>query len=59
MTPDTRKLLDRCIEDGVAVGLRRAFKHTDQPTEDALAEEIQRAVMVQIDEWFTFKETEK
>ena len=59
MTPDTRKLLDRCIEDGVAVGLRRAFKHTDQPTEDALAEEIQRAVMVQIDEWFTFKETDK
>ena len=59
MTPDTRKLLDRCIEDGVAVGLRRAFKHTDQPTEDALAEEIQRAVGVQIDEWFTFKETDK
>jgi hypothetical protein len=47
-------LLDRCVENGVALGYRRAHKHTEKPEEDDLFEQIRQAVMGEICEWFDF-----
>jgi hypothetical protein len=44
------------VEDGVAIGVRRAFKYTDTPTEDQMIEVIRHEVMNQICEWFKFAE---
>jgi hypothetical protein len=56
MKPDTYKVLQMAVDDGVAIGVRRAFKYTDAPSEDAMIEEIRREVMNQVCEWFKFEE---
>ena len=43
-------LVSEAVERGVQLGWRRAFKHTDDPTEDAFIENVQRSVMELIDE---------
>lgn len=47
-------VLQRAVEEGVACGLRRAHKHTDVPTSDAVEEAVERAVMEAICEYFSF-----
>lgn len=54
MTPQTYKLIERCVEDGVAYGYQRAFKHNDNPSEDSIRDAIVDAVMIEICEWFDF-----
>lgn len=54
MIPKTYQLLLRCVEVGVASGMRRAYKHTDTPGEDYIKEAITDAVMLEICEWFEF-----
>ncbi len=56
MTPDAYKIIHMAVEDGVAIGVRRAFKYTDTPTEDQMIEVIRHEVMNQICEWFKFAE---
>ena len=56
MTPDTYKILQMAVEDGIALGVRRAFKYTDEPSEDQMIETIRMEVMTQICEWFYFNE---
>jgi len=56
MTPDTYKILQMAVEDGIALGVRRAFKYTDEPSEDQMVETIRMEVMTQICEWFYFNE---
>ena len=56
MTPDTYKILQMAVEDGIALGVRRAFKYTDKPSEDQMVETIRMEVMTQICEWFYFNE---
>jgi len=56
MTPDTYKVLQMAVDDGVAIGVRRAFKYTDRPSEDAMIETIRQEVMNQVCEWFKFEE---
>jgi hypothetical protein len=46
------------IEQGVARGYRRAFKHNDSPLEYAILHSIEECVMSQIYEYFTFDEEE-
>ena len=58
MKPDTYKLMERCIDDGVAYGLRRAYKHTDDPTAQQVHEAILLAVMNEICQWFKFEPRE-
>lgn len=48
------RLLERCIEEGLQRGYRRAFKHTESPTEDALLDALQRNVLGEIAEAFSF-----
>lgn len=54
MKPDAYKLIEMCVEDGVAYGLHRVYKHTDKPTAEQIQENIQQAIMHEICEWFKF-----
>ncbi len=56
LVPKTYDLLDRCVCDGIAMGYRRAFKHTDFPTDEAIKENIHREVMNEICAWFDIKD---
>lgn len=47
-------VLEDCIEIGIDGGFNKAHKHTDNPTEQQLKEEIFRYVMLQISEKFVF-----
>lgn len=49
-------VMDMAVMDGAGLGVRRAFKHTDNPTEDQIINEVHRAVMNELSEWFSFEE---
>jgi hypothetical protein len=38
-------VIQRAVEEGIAFGLNRAYKHTDSPSRDTLVENIEREVM--------------
>jgi hypothetical protein len=50
------KVLEMCVEEGVAYGYMRAHKHTDNPSDDEVTQAIINAVMGQIWEWFDLGE---
>jgi hypothetical protein len=52
MKPRFEVVLEACIESGVQMGVRRAYKHTDDPTEQQIIDCVTRAVNEQIDFWF-------
>ena len=56
MKAKTRVILEMAIEQGVRRGWHRAHKHVENPTEGAIIEAIEDAVMSQIYEYFTFEE---
>jgi len=56
LVPKTYDLLDRCVYDGIAMGLTRAYKHDSRPGEDAIKENIHREVMSEICLWFNIKD---
>lgn len=56
MKPRFHVILATCIELGVEVGIRRAFKHKDDPSHAEMVTAIERAIWEQLDEWFTFPE---
>ena len=56
MKPKLLSLLERCIEDGIALGYNRAFKHNDSPSKEEFQHEIHKAIMNEIYEWFDFPE---
>jgi archaeosine-15-forming tRNA-guanine transglycosylase len=58
MKPKTRVILEMAIEEGVRRGYSRAHKHVENPTEGAIIENIEDAVMSAIHEYFTFDESE-
>jgi len=58
MRAKTSVILEMAIEQGVARGYRRAFKHNDSPLEYAILHSIEECVMSQIYEYFTFDEEE-
>ncbi len=45
-----------CVERGVAHGINRAYKHTDNPSHEFIKQQIADAVMSEICEYFNFKE---
>ena len=47
-------ILSRAIEEGVARGIRRAFKHTDSPSREFIMECVEHTVMNDICEVFSF-----
>lgn len=54
MKPREYKLMQECVEAGVSYGLRRAHKHTDDPTEQQIEAAIVDAVMNEIAESWNF-----
>jgi hypothetical protein len=56
MTPDAYKVMTMAVETGVALGVRRAFKHDAKPSEDQIAAMVEQAVLDEICEWFKFEE---
>ena len=52
MKPKILPVLEMCIENGLAYGYRRAFKHTDDPTEEQITQAIKDAIMLELYEWF-------
>jgi len=49
-------MLERCIEHGTERGYRRAFKHSDSPSEAHILSEIDAAIWLEIDTYFDFEE---
>jgi archaeosine-15-forming tRNA-guanine transglycosylase len=56
MKPKLRVILEMAIEEGVRRGYHRAFKHVENPTEGAIIEHVEEAVMSSIYEYFSFDE---
>ena len=54
MRPKVRVILEQAIEEGVRRGYSRAYKHNENPSEGAIIEHIEEAVMSSIYEYFTF-----
>jgi hypothetical protein len=56
MKPKFRLVLEMAIEQGVARGYRRAFKHIENPTEESIRQHIEEQVMSSLYEYFDFDE---
>jgi hypothetical protein len=54
MKPKIYTILSQAVEEGVKRGYYRAFKHAESPSEEAVIESIDCAVMASILEYFTF-----
>lgn len=55
MRAKIRPILEECIELGVVRGLRVAHKHTDEPTDAHVCEQIEIEIWSYIDERFDFE----
>lgn len=59
MKPRDYVVLERALEEGVQLGLKRVFKHREDPlTEDqerVLTEQLPEQILDVICEWFTFE----
>lgn len=55
LIPNQIKLLQHCIEEGISYGMRRAYKHTDNPQPSQIELEVYQAIIHEIYEWFTIK----
>jgi hypothetical protein len=58
MKPKFTRLLEQCVEDGVYMGIQRAYKHDQDVSTDHLAQQVILEVMNELDEWFDMKETD-
>ena len=54
MKPKVRLILEETIERGVDRGYKRAFKHTDSPSEAGILQNIEDAIWLEIDTYFEF-----
>ena len=51
-----RDILEECISNGVTSGYRRAYKHNDNPSFEAINDAIVASIMLNIDETFDYIE---
>jgi len=54
--PKYHVILEMAIEQGVQRGWRRAHKHVEQPSENAIFDHISDEVMSAITDYFTFED---
>ena len=55
MKPKFDMVLDMCLENGIERGWNRAHKHSDNPTEVAIKNQIYECIMEDLHEWFDFE----
>jgi hypothetical protein len=53
---NTYAVLSECIEIGIDRGMSRAYKHTDDPSEEYIKEQILHYIMLQVCEKFKFND---
>lgn len=51
-------VLVRAVAEGVEYGWRRAHKHTDEPGEEAIKDQVIQGVLNEACEWFDFDSPE-
>ena len=51
----TYRIVERAVEEGIAYGLKRAHKHHENPSQDHIAIEIEKAVMFSLSEVIDFE----
>ena len=56
MKPRFRQVLDLAIEEGVARGVRRAYKYVDNPTQEQIIASVEESVTGSLWEWFDMEE---
>lgn len=49
-------VLSEAVEEGIDYGWMRAHKHVDNPSDEAIKEQLVNAVMASISEYFLFDE---
>lgn len=49
-------ILERAVSEGITYGWNRAHKHAEHPDEELLKEQIERAVLAKIEEYFEIEE---
>lgn len=54
MKPKTLPVLEQCIEIGIELGFRRAFKYSDAPNDEQIKAALATAIIDQFYEWFDF-----
>ena len=54
MRARTRVILEMAVEGGVRRGYRRAFKHTESPSEEHILNTIEECVMSSVYDFFSF-----
>jgi hypothetical protein len=47
-----REILEDCVANGITSGYRRAYKHNDSPSMEAISDAIVASVMLNLDEMF-------
>ena len=58
MKPKFFPVLEQCIESGTTRGYNRAFKHNDNPSEQEIIDNISKAIVEDIFEWFDIDDNE-
>ena len=56
MKPKFFPVLEMCIETGLARGRARAFKHNDNPSEQEIIDNMTKAILEDIFEWFDLED---
>lgn len=59
MKPKFTRLLEQCVEDGVYLGIQRAYKHDQDVSTDHLAQQVILEVMNELNEWFDIEEASR
>lgn len=56
MTPKFQRIFELCLKNGTRRGYARAHKHVENPGEEIIFDNIQDCILLELDEYFNFKE---
>lgn len=56
MKPKFGAVLDMCMENGLKLGMSRAYKHDDNPSQEFIIQKQYDAIVEQLYEWFDLDE---
>lgn len=56
MKANEYKVLEDCVERGITAGYNKAFKHTEEPSQQDIENAISHYVLLEICEYFEFND---